>query len=395
MSTAQSPARRRAASAVRRLTAAALGALALTVTAAVQAQAATPARTPIARAAAGFAAAPQPIPLNTANWTGNAGFGSRAPAWYTDGSGIVHLQGAASQTTASGANPDQIGTLPTAARPSRQVSAIVHTFNGTFADVTLEPTGEIFAIQPSFPAITDFSFVSLEGISYRPSRAGNPIALNTANWVGNFPCCRRPAWYTDGSGVVHLQGTAGQTSASGTGANLIGTLPPAARPAQTVYTIVDTAGDSYADLAIEPNGTINLIDPRPPGVKNYILVFLESISYRPAGQGQAIAVNTANWTASAGFGSRPPAWYKDSSGLVHLQGAASQTSATGTGANVIGTLPSTARPRQAVYTIVHTFNGTYADLAIEPNGTLALIDPRPPMVKDYTFVSLESITYRR
>ncbi len=48
-----------------------------------------------------------------------------------------------------------------------------------------------------------------------------------------------------------------------------------------------------------------------------------------------------------------------------------------------------------MYTIVHTFNGTYADLAIEPNGTLALIDPRPPMVKDYTFVSLESITDRR
>jgi hypothetical protein len=29
------------------------------------------------------------------------------------------------------------------------------------------------------------------------------------------------------------------------------------------------------------------------------------------------------------------------------------------------------------------------------SGALALIDPRPPMVKDYSFVSLESITYRR
>jgi hypothetical protein len=48
-----------------------------------------------------------------------------------------------------------------------------------------------------------------------------------------------------------------------------------------------------------------------------------------------------------------------------------------------------------VYTIVHTFNGTYADLAIEPNGQLDLIAPRPPMVQDYGFVSLESITYRR
>jgi hypothetical protein len=35
-----------------------------------------------------------------------------------------------------------------------------------------------------------------------------------------------------------------------------------------------------------------------------------------------------------------------------------------------------------VYTIVHTFNGTYADLAITPNGQIAVIDPRPPMVKD-------------
>jgi len=72
-----------------------------------------------------------------------------------------------------------------------------------------------------------------------------------------------------------------------------------------------------------------------------------------------------------------------------------QTSAAGTGANTIGTLPAAARPSSTVYTIVHTFNGTYADLAIEPNGTLALINPRPPMVTDYTFVSLESISYRR
>jgi hypothetical protein len=106
-------------------------------------------------------------------------------------------------------------------------------------------------------------------------------------------------------------------------------------------------------------------------------------------------VNTTNWSGSAGFGSRAPQWFKDSSGVIHLEGAVTQTSASGTGANLIGTLPAAAAPRHKVYTIVHTFNGTYADLAIEPNGALALIDPRSPMVKDYTFVSLESITYRR
>ena len=37
----------------------------------------------------------------------------------------------------------------------------------------------------------------------------------------------------------------------------------------------------------------------------------------------------------------------------------------------------------------HTFNGTYADAPINLDGQIALIDPRPPAVKDYWFVSLE------
>jgi hypothetical protein len=44
---------------------------------------------------------------------------------------------------------------------------------------------------------------------------------------------------------------------------------------------------------------------------------------------------------------------------------------------------------------VHTFNGTYADLAINPSGQIVLIDPKPPAVKDYSIVSLESITYQQ
>jgi hypothetical protein len=48
-----------------------------------------------------------------------------------------------------------------------------------------------------------------------------------------------------------------------------------------------------------------------------------------------------------------------------------------------------------VFTIVHTFNGTYADLAVGSNGQISVIAPRSPMVTDFTFVSLESVTYRR
>jgi hypothetical protein len=108
-----------------------------------------------------------------------------------------------------------------------------------------------------------------------------------------------------------------------------------------------------------------------------------------------ISLNTANFSPSAGFGSRAPAWYKDSSGVIHLQGAVRQTSTAGSTPNLIGTLPKAARPKAVVYTIVHTFNGTYADLAITPNGQISVIGPRPPAVQDYSFVSLEGITYHR
>ena len=106
-----------------------------------------------------------------------------------------------------------------------------------------------------------------------------------------------------------------------------------------------------------------------------------------------IAVNTANWSASAGYGSTAPGWYTDSFGLVHLQGAAKQISLKPPFQIVLGSLPPAARPTRDVFTIVHTFAGTYADLEIESNGTIAVIGPPSPDVEDLSFVSLEGITY--
>jgi hypothetical protein len=394
MSPIQAPARRRTARAGR--LAAAVAGLAVLATGAAAQTAAAVTNPALARAAAARAAsAPAPIPINKANWSGSAGSNSRSPAWYTDRSGVVHLQGAATQTSTAGTDPSLIGTLPPAARPTTEISTVVHTFLGTFSGVLIGKDGTIRAPGAYDPAVTDLSFVSLEGITYRPAGAGSSIGLNATNWVPSGGDFRPPAWFKDGSGVVHLQGAATQFATTGSTPNLIGTLPPAARPANTVYTIVCAGQLGYADLAIEPNGTLDIIDPRPPAAKDYAIVSLESISYRPAGNGTAIPLNLQDWNGLAGSGSRPPTFYRDRSGVVHLQGAVSQFTASGTQPNVIGTLPSTIAPRHTVYTIVHTNLGTYADLAIESNGELALIDPRPPMVKDYSFVSLESITYRR
>jgi hypothetical protein len=119
----------------------------------------------------------------------------------------------------------------------------------------------------------------------------------------------------------------------------------------------------------------------------------------PAFSTDAIVVNSVNWSPSAGFGSSAPGWFKIvglvDPDVVHLQGAAKQTSGMGSDANLLGTLPPAASPDRTVYAIVHTFKGTYADIAIEPNGRIHLINPRPPAVKDYSFVSLEGISYQQ
>jgi hypothetical protein len=349
----------------------------------------------------------QPIPvapiisLNFSNWSSSAGFGSAAPGWYKETGlvdpDVVHLQGAVKQTSASGPDANLIGTLPPAACPNRIVYTIVHTFNGTYADLAINPNGQITLINPRPPVVKDYSFVSLEGISYEQFLpVGNPITPNTY-WSANAGFgSSAPEWYEDGSFDTHLQGAVSQTFPI---TNVLGTLAGilGAGPNRVVYTIVHTLNGTYADVAINPNGQIALIDPRPPAVKDYSFVSLEGITYGRGLGGviNPIPVNTMNWSASAGFGSATPGWYKDAFGIVHLVGAAKQTNAAGSGQNLLGTLPAAASPKRVVYTIVHTFNGTYADIAINPNGQIGLIDPRPPAVKDYTFVSLESITYQQ
>jgi len=353
--------------------------------------------------AAGFAAqahaAPDsltrlmPIKINHSNWSASAGFDSRGPAWYKDSFGLIHLQGAVQQISNAGAGAIVIGTLPRAARPAKFVFTIAHTFNGTFAGLEVAPDGKIIVLPPSFPAVHDSTFVSLEGVVYRLTGRGNPIKINSKNWIIDS-CCRHLTWFADSSGVVHLQGAVTQIS-GGPNANLIGTLPPAARPARNLFTIVQIFGGNYADLAIETTGQIALIDPRPPAAKDYSAVSLESITYRRSLHAGVLTLNSQSWTSKAGFDSRRPGWYLDKDGIVHLQGAVHQTSTINKGANLIGMLPAAAAPRATVYVIVHTFDGTFADLAIAPSGQLALITARPPLVSDYTFVSLESIAYRR
>jgi hypothetical protein len=109
-------------------------------------------------------------------------------------------------------------------------------------------------------------------------------------------------------------------------------------------------------------------------------------------------LNSQNW-GNPNNGSAALGWYKETGlvdpDVVHLQGGVTQTSSQGADANLIGTLSPAASPDRTVFAIVATNNGTYADIAVLPNGQIVLINPRSPAVKDFSFVSLECITYQQ
>jgi hypothetical protein len=280
------------------------------------------------------------------NWSSKAGLGSGPPKWakltgLVDPD-VVYLQGAATQTSATpvdGSDPNLLCTLPPAASPDRVVYAIVNTSHGTYADISISPNGVIELLGPRPPAVQDYSFVSLENITYEQCLivppagilgAGGSIAVNAPNWSDTadstgFPFgASAPAWYLDGGSIVHLQGAAKQVSTSGPNPNLLGTLPlPAAWPqGRTVFTIAHTFGGTYVDIFINPEGQINLVDPRPPAVKDYSFVSLEGITYPTVLPFNAIPVNKPDWSDSPGFGASAPAWAPDETaeGVVRLYG---------------------------------------------------------------------------
>lgn len=188
-------------------------------------------------------------------------------------------------------------------------------------------------------------------------------------------------------------------------------------PVHDIYTVVHTLAGTYADLAITTDGSMYLYDSRSPAVTDPAFVSLEGISYPRIGgvadpdPSQPLALNTVNWSANVTFpvpprsptcvhirsSTAPPGWFIDGSGTVHLEGDPTEVSGNGGSSNpsLLGVLPMSVAPGRWVYTIAATNNGTYTDLVINPQGQIFLISPRPPMARDYSFISLDGISYQR
>ncbi len=359
------------------------------------------------------------ITVNFNNWNVSTVYGNSYPSLYQegeDGYNLALLEGGLTQTNSSGPDAHLLGWVGPSdchncGAPSHNFYTVVHTLGGTYSDLSIGTDGSIWLFPlPS----TNAGFVSLEGISYYPSGysdcSGLPLVLgpciqnlnlNGENWGANYRYgATAPSWFEDSTGTIHLQGGVTKWTTPYGSPDLIGTLPSSVRPGRDVYTIVHTLGGTYADLDINESGQIWLI---PSANTDTGYVSLDGVTYSNAGNvdifgasyyaGNGISPvspNAYNWSTSAQYTSAPAGWYKDYDGAVHLLGAVTQINGGGTVPTLVGTLPPTATPDRWVYTIVHTFQGTYADLAIGPNGQIWLfLSPNT----NTTFVSLEGVTY--
>jgi len=358
----------------------------------------------LATAASASAYTPTPIVTN-GSWSPNPCCNAPHPGWYKDAFGIVHLEGAVSQLVIPGGTP-LITTLPPAARPDRSVFEVVHTFGGTYADISIDPQGRVGIIAPRFPEKFDPSFVSLEGVSYQTNDQipVNPIAINQRNWVQNWGPqvatnrnksfgATNPSWYKDGSGIVHLEGATRQTNALGSSAPLVGTLPPVAAPARDVIVLAHTFNGTYTQLQIDTDGRIFYGGTRAPGTSDPSFVSLEGISFSPGALFSHIGqFNSTDWSRC--FGNQEPGWVEDSAGIVHLEGCASQHSITlSPDPNLIGSVPRVVAPDQTVYEVVEAGAGEYADVAISPDGHIRVVGT-PPAQGVLSILNLEGITYQ-
>jgi hypothetical protein len=199
---------------------------------------------------------------------------------YEDGDGTVHLQGAVSQTEQQAGYPQWIGILPGGLNPGHDVFTIVPTFAGTYADLEIDTSGNLWLLPSPGSNLSNRQFVSLEGVTYSQQRSYS-ITLNP-NWTGiqntdpSHPSYGAvdPGWNVDGAGVVHLSGAVRQLNTEQGYPQLIGTVGLA--PSQDVFTIVHTLAGTYADLVIDTSGNIWLL-PSPNTNANF--VSLEGVTY--------------------------------------------------------------------------------------------------------------------
>jgi hypothetical protein len=313
-------------------------------------------------------------PINGWN-SGQTQFGTGSPAWAVQ-NGVVYLSGSVFQTSGT----DQVlATLPAAARPSKTLFIAVYTLDDTQGYLVIYPSGQIEAW--SDPASNAQGFTSLAGISFpAPALATHKLALKNG-WVssqGQYTT-GDPSYVVSG-GVAHLSGSLHQ--ASGADANF-GVLPPAARPAHTMYLSVYTCSGTIGLLEVDHNGNLAAFDG---GAQQY--TSLAGVSFPVPEAAHKLALDNG-WQSVQGTGDPS---YSVTNGVVYLSGSVSQPTS---GNEIFTVLPKAARPKHDLYikVMVYTPGGVAqaGTVFIQPDGAVQAYSS--PASNAEQFTSLAGISF--
>ena len=297
--------------------------------------------------------------------------------------GVVYLTGSVMQT--SGAN-SEFAVLPSAARPSRVLYMAVHVLGqGAHGWVVVYPSGAMYANADPYSAAQGFT--GLAGISY-PAKAMAMSTLPLENgWQSSdAQYGTGDPSYSVSNGMVYLSGSVYQPAGD---IQVFGVLPPAARPAHTMYLSVYTFDGAIGLLEIDTNGNMLAYEG---GAQQYTSLADVSFPVASAAANQLTLIN--GWkSAQPPYGTGDPS-YSVHNGVVHLSGSLLQPPAPGDTQD-FAVLPPAAWPKYYLYikTAVSPPDSIAAagDIVISPDGRL--YSDSFPVSESEAFTSLAGISY--
>jgi hypothetical protein len=186
------------------------------------------------------------------------------------------------------------------------------------------------------------------------------------------------------NGMVYLAGSLHQPVGTD---QVFGVLPPAARPAHTMYLTVYTYAGTMGLLEIDTSGTLYAYNG---GAQQYTSLAGVAFPVASATMNKLALIN--GWqSAQPVYGTGDPS-YSIKKGIVHLSGSLRQPAA---GGQMFAVLPQAARPAHYLYIKAMVYSaGSAANagtVVITPNGDMYAYSLTASYAQQYT--SLEGISY--
>jgi hypothetical protein len=230
-------------------------------------------------------------------------------------------------------------------------------------------------------------FTGLAGISYpAKAMAMSPLSLENGWQSSDAQYSTGDPAYSVSNGMVYLAGSLNQPAGN---IQTFGVLPPAARPAHTLYLSIYTFDGAVGLLEIDTNGTMLAYEG---GAQQY--TSLAGVSF-PVASATANNLTLINgWqSAQPPYGTGDPS-YSVHNGVVHLSGSLYQPPAPG-GTQDFAVLPPAARPKYCLYlkTAVSPPDSIAAQGTIVVCSDGRLYSNSFPLSESEAFTSLAGISY--